>query len=155
MKRKIKNPYPSDQYKCFACSPSNPIGLKLTFEEDEEYVWAKWLPDINFQGYNNVVHGGIIATLLDEIGAWYVAVKIGTAGVTQNLNIDYLKPLYLTKGPVSIRAKLLDKIKNNARMECEVFDSGDNLCARAISTFFLYPEEIAIRRYHYPGKGAF
>ena len=115
--RKLNNPYPPKDYKCFACSPSNPIGLKLEFEEDDEFVWANWQPGENFQGYNNVVHGGIIATLLDEVGAWLVSVKIGTAGVTKTLNVEYHKPLYINKGPVRVRARLLDRDNNLATID--------------------------------------
>jgi len=71
---------------CFGCSPGNNIGLKLTFEEDDEKLYATWQPDPLFQGYLNVLHGGIIATLLDEAGAWCVYVKAGTAGVTSSFD---------------------------------------------------------------------
>ncbi|MDX2415132.1 MAG: PaaI family thioesterase [Bacteroidales bacterium] len=155
MNRKIKNPYPADEYKCFACSPSNPIGLKLTFEENDDYVEAYWDGDPNFQGYNNVIHGGIIATILDEVGAWFIGVKIGTAGVTKSLNINYLKPLYLSRGPHKARAKLQKQENNLVNLECEIFDNTETLCARAESQFFVYPENIAKKRFQYPGKDAF
>jgi len=155
MKRKIKNPYPPEGYNCFACSPSNPIGLKLSFEEDDEYVYASWIPEENFQGYNNVIHGGIIATLLDEVGAWYISVKIGTAGVTKSLNIEYIKPLYLSRGEVVLRSKLTRSEDRLATLESELYDSSEALCAKSSSVFFLYPEEIARRKFHYPGKEAF
>jgi len=155
MKRKIKNPYPSEDFKCFACSPSNPIGLKLSFEEDEEYVYARWMPGENFQGYNNVIHGGIIATLLDEVGAWYISVKLGTAGVTRTLDVEYLKPLYLSRGEVTLRSRLVDSDERNAKLECELFDSSATLCSRSRSVFFLYPEDIARKKFQYPGKEAF
>lgn len=155
MKRKINNPYPPEGYKCFACSPSNPIGLKLSFEEDDSYIYARWTPDENFQGYNNVVHGGIIATLLDEVGAWYISVKVGTAGVTKSLNIEYIKPLYISRGEVILRSRMVARDKRLITLECELFDSTDTLCAKSVSVFFLYPEEIARQKFHYPGKEAF
>lgn len=155
MKRKIKNPYPPEGYKCFACSPSNPIGLKLLFEEDDQYVYARWTPNENFQGYNNVIHGGIIATLLDEVGAWYISVKMGTAGVTKSLNIEYIKPLYLSRGEVLLRSKIVKSDKRLVSLESELFDSTDTLCAKSDSVFFIYPEEIARQKFHYPGKEAF
>jgi len=155
MNRKIKNPYPVEEYKCFACSPSNPIGLKLAFEEDDKYVKAYWEPDPNFQGYNNVIHGGIIATLLDEVGAWYIGVKVGTAGVTKSIKVDYLKPLYLNRGPVVARASMLKQEKNLVSLECEIFDNTETLCAKAESLFFIYPENIAKLKFQYPGKDAF
>lgn len=45
MKRKILNPYNKiPQHECFACSDHNPIGLKLKFYEEDEYVKANWKP---------------------------------------------------------------------------------------------------------------
>ncbi|MFZ0472834.1 MAG: PaaI family thioesterase, partial [Bacteroidales bacterium] len=79
-RRKVRNPFDPDQNLCFGCGPANPAGLKLTFEEDEEKLYAEWQPSAHFQGYTNVLHGGIIATLLDETGAWCVNVKAGTSG---------------------------------------------------------------------------
>ena len=152
--KKIRNPYPEGN-KCFACSTSNPIGLKLKFEESEKYLHATWSPSEYYQGYTNLLHGGIIATLLDEIGAWCINVKVGTAGVTSALNIRYLKPVYLTKGDISLRAEIIEKGEKSARLKCELLDSSGTLCADADSEFFLYPEEVARKRMHFPGREAF
>ena len=81
-RRKIRNPFDADQNMCFGCGPNNHAGLRLTFEEDESKLYASWEPEACFQGYINVLHGGIIATLLDEAGAWCIYVKAGTSGVT-------------------------------------------------------------------------
>ncbi|MCD4768602.1 MAG: PaaI family thioesterase [Bacteroidales bacterium] len=155
MRRKLNNPYDPAQSRCFACSTSNPIGLHLEFEESDDFVHATWQPTEYYQGYLNVLHGGIIATLLDEIGAWCVNVKIGTAGVTSELNVKYLKPVRLTKGAVSIKAGLASYDKKNANLKCFLYDGTGKLCATAESLFFLYPEEIARKRFHFPGKEAF
>ena len=80
--KKIINPYDKDLNMCFGCGTANPIGLKLLFTESDEFIHASWQPTVYYQGYPNVLHGGIIAALLDEIGGWVISVKIGTAGVT-------------------------------------------------------------------------
>ena len=52
---------------CFVCGMENPIGLKLAFYEDEGgRVIAHFTPREEYQGYPGVLHGGIIAALLDE-----------------------------------------------------------------------------------------
>jgi acyl-coenzyme A thioesterase PaaI-like protein len=53
---------------CFVCGLSNPIGLKIVFEEDHEQreVHARLsVPEI-YRSYPGIVHGGIVATILDE-----------------------------------------------------------------------------------------
>jgi len=154
-RRKIRNPFKADEYMCFGCSPGNHIGLKLTFEEDDEKLYATWQPDPVFQGYLNVLHGGIIATLLDEAGAWCVYVKAGTSGVTASLTVRYLKPVYISKGPVSVEAMLVARGEKNALLSASLFDGEGKLCAEADLDYFIYPEQIARRRFYYPGTEAF
>jgi len=140
---------------CFGCSPGNNIGLKLTFEEDDEKLYATWQPDPLFQGYLNVLHGGIIATLLDEAGAWCVYVKAGTSGVTASLTVRYLKPVYINKGPLSVEAMLVARGEKSALISASLFDGEGKRCAEADLDYFIYPEKIARSRYYYPGMEAF
>jgi uncharacterized protein (TIGR00369 family) len=153
--KKIKNPYNPTENRCFACSVSNPIGLKLTFEESEKYLHATWTPSELYQGYHNLLHGGIISTLLDEIGAWCVNVKIGTAGVTSELKVKFLKPVWLNKGDILLKAEIIEKDKKSVQLKCYLYDSTQTLCAEAETVFFIYPEEIARKRLKFPGKEAF
>jgi uncharacterized protein (TIGR00369 family) len=106
MKRVVVNPFDPEKNPCFGCGPQNPAGLKLRFEETDNEVLTIWDPVEHFQGYFNVLHGGIAATLLDEVAAWYVQVKLGTAGVTSELHVKYLHPVNLSKGPVTVTATL-------------------------------------------------
>lgn len=140
---------------CFGCGPKNPAGLKLTFEEDGEMLQARWEPDPNFQGYINVLHGGIIATLLDEVGAWCIYIKAGTSGVTSSLKVRYLKPVHISKGMITAEARLIQKKEKNALIVAALYDGDGKLCAEADLDYFIYPENIARGRYHYPGKEAF
>lgn len=54
---------------CFLCGLQNPVGLKLTFYEDPQarQVQAECTVPAKFQGYPGVVHGGIVAAILDEV----------------------------------------------------------------------------------------
>jgi uncharacterized protein (TIGR00369 family) len=65
---------------CFACGAANPRGLRLQFRlrEDAEMV-AEWTPDSDLEGYQGIVHGGIVSTVLDEAMAKIVAAKEGKA----------------------------------------------------------------------------
>ncbi|MCU0457602.1 MAG: PaaI family thioesterase [Bacteroidales bacterium] len=153
--RRIRNPFDADQNMCFGCGPRNPVGLKLTFDEDGEKLLARWEPDPNFQGYINVLHGGIIATLLDEVGAWCIYIKACTSGVTSSMTVRYLKPVHISKGMITIEARMLEKKEKNAIIGAVLYDGEGKLCAEADLDYFIYPEKIARGRYHYPGKEAF
>lgn len=155
MQRKIKNPYDPEINKCFGCSKKNPIGLKLEFEEIDDYVRALWEPGEYYQGYVNVLHGGIIATLLDEVGAWCVSVKKGTAGVTSELKVKYIKPVFMNRGKIEIRARILKTDGKYVYLNCELLDGTGKLCAESETIFFMYPEDIARRKFGFPGKDYF
>ena len=154
-RRKIRNPFDPEQNLCFGCGPANQAGLRLTFEEDDEKLYAEWQPSAHFQGYTNVLHGGIIATLLDETGAWCINVKAGTSGVTSSMTVRYLKPVYISKGAVSIEASIIGHEEKSARLFCCLFDGEGRKCAEADLDYFIYPENVARKRYFYPGKEAF
>ena len=69
-------------YNCFGCSPGNPYGLKCRFVDEGEYVTCHWQPSENYQGFFHILHGGIQATLIDEIASWAIFSREATAGVT-------------------------------------------------------------------------
>lgn len=77
---------------CFACGKDNPIGLKLLFRLEGDVYKTTFTADRSYQGYERVIHGGIIATLLDEIMARYVWVKIAAPAATAKLCINYRRP---------------------------------------------------------------
>ena len=155
MVRKIINPFDTELNKCFGCGPHNPAGLKLQFTECDGELHASWQPSEYYQGYPGVLHGGIIATLLDETAAWFVYTIIGTAGVTYGMNIRYHKPVYINEGEVRITAKLISKENKNALIFCQLLNKNNRLCAEAEINYYLYPVDIAKERYKYPGKELF
>ncbi|MHB9131875.1 MAG: PaaI family thioesterase [Armatimonadota bacterium] len=76
---------------CFACGKDNPAGLHLTFSVDDDAYVSYFVADRTHQGYEGIIHGGIIATLLDEIMARYVWTKAGPAA-TAKLEVRYRRP---------------------------------------------------------------
>src|SRR6266446_3136638 len=84
--------YQFEPHHCFACGELNEHGLQLVLHADETGCWTELtLPD-RFQGWESVAHGGIVATLLDEVMAWSVIGR-GTWGVTARLNLAFRKPI--------------------------------------------------------------
>ena len=81
-----------EDHWCFGCGRQNPIGLKLTFYEDGEHVWAPWTPKREHQGYEGIVHGGLITTVLDEVMGWAIYVRKLWA-VTGSINVRFRKPV--------------------------------------------------------------
>ncbi len=157
--QKIINPFfkigTKHDYNCFGCSPFNDIGLQLDFWEDGEELIAKWQPRKSLDGWTGVLKGGILATLIDELGGWIVMIKMKTAGVTAEMNVKYLKPMTLSKGEITVRGKIISIEKRIAKIECSLFDGEGIEYAKAQLSYFHYPERVAKERFHYPGIEAF
>lgn len=157
--KKIRNPWKDskkiDEYNCFACSPFNQSGLHLEFWEDGDELITKWNPQKKYEGWVGVLHGGIQSTLLDEIGGWIVMIKLKTAGVTSDMKVQFLKPVKVNKGELTIRGHLVETEGRLAKIKASLFDPEGQECARAQLSYFIFPEKIAKARYHYPGIEAF
>ncbi len=154
--KKLRNPFTKLQgYNCFGCSPNNQVGLHLTFTEEGDEIVSHWEPDLNYQGYFNILHGGIQATLMDEIASWTVYVKVKTAGFTSKAEIRYLKPVGMDQGPVTLRSKVKQMRRNLADIQVLLFDKNKTLCAEGILTFFTFPLEKSQHSMYYPDHREF
>ena len=157
--KKIKNPWKDPknigEYNCFACSPYNSGGLQLEFWEDGEKIITHWNPQRQYEGWIGVLHGGIQATLLDEIGGWVVMLKLKTTGVTSEMKVQYLKPVKVSTCELTIVGKLVGQEGRIAHIEASLFNGEGEECARARVSYFVFPERVAKARYNYPGIEAF
>ncbi len=81
-----------DDHYCFVCGEENPSGLHLKFTLCDGKVKTEFVPQKIFQGYKDIVHGGIIAAILDE--AMVKAARMeGKQAVTAEITIRFKNPL--------------------------------------------------------------
>lgn len=150
---KIKNPYAGMEeqgYNCFACCPTNPFGLKMEFYEDGDDIVSYWNPGENYQSWINTLHGGIQATLLDEVGGWVVTRKLQTTGMTTHLNMRYKSSIPVGKGPLEIRGRLKEMKRNFAFIEAEIRHEG-KVCSSCEMTYFTFSKEVAQKEFLFNG----
>lgn len=152
--KKIKNPWidlTDKGYNCFACAPSNPCGLKMEFYEDGDDIVSLWTPGDNYQGWLDTLHGGIQATLMDEIGGWIIARKFQTSGMTTNLNIKYKKPIPTGK---DVRIEIRGRVKEVKRMfvfiETEIIYD-EEVRSMAEMTYYTFPKDVAAKDFMFTG----
>ena len=120
---------------CFGCGPSNPCGMRLTFETDAERqrIVGRFRIGPDYQGAHGFIHGGIIATVLDEVMS-KVSRLSDVRTVTAELNVEYLKP-------VPVNAELLVEgypVRREGRQlyhEGEIRDAAGTLLVRARGRF--------------------
>lgn len=149
--KKILNPYTKiEGYNCFGCSPNNENGLQMNFVEDGDYLTCDWEPRGFLQSYHDILHGGIQATLMDEIAAWLVQIKFKTAGVTSNMNLRLKLAVPINEGPIHIRAWLKEKRRNLIDVNVELINPNGKVAASGVITYFTFPKEVAEEKLFYP-----
>ncbi|WP_372754292.1 PaaI family thioesterase [Labilibaculum sp.] len=154
--KKIINPYIKvENSNCFGCSPKNTQGLQMEFLEDGDYVISNWQPKTHLAGFKNVLHGGIQSTILDEIASWVVFIKCQTSGVTTTLNARFKNSVFTDKGKLCIRAKLISQNRRFANIHAEIINADGKVCTEAEVQYMIFPQEIAKKRFDYPGIEAF
>ena len=82
----------SDASRCFVCGTDNPIGLRLSFRAHQDGVQATFVPTDLHVGYRGLVHGGILAALVDDALAniWFVR---GQMAVTGKIEVRFRRPV--------------------------------------------------------------
>ena len=98
-----------DDGYCFVCGPKNPVGLKLKFSFNGRKIKTEFIPKKEHQGYLNIVHGGIITTLLDE-SMVKLAIAMDMPAVTAKMDVRLRKALEVGK-KVIIEAEILKNTK--------------------------------------------
>ncbi|MCD6099735.1 MAG: PaaI family thioesterase, partial [Candidatus Marinimicrobia bacterium] len=78
-----------DNNKCFVCGSDNERGLKLSFKVGDGKANTEFISPPHLQGYDGILHGGIISTILDEVMVKATGEKV----VTVELTVKFLKPI--------------------------------------------------------------
>lgn len=81
-----------DDNYCFACGRDNRCGLKLSFNYSNGKLVSEFTPSKIYQGYKDIIHGGIITTVLDE-AMIQAAIAEGLMPVTAEINVRFKMPL--------------------------------------------------------------
>ncbi|MFA6543788.1 MAG: PaaI family thioesterase [Limisphaerales bacterium] len=79
-------------HSCFVCGESNAHGLKLRFHSDGQKVHTRFTPSAEHIGFKGVTHGGILATVLDEIMVWAVAVGTRRFAYCAEMTVRFQQP---------------------------------------------------------------
>ena len=122
------------QNRCFGCGHANPGGLRLGFflTKDRRVVSFATVGDA-FEGPKGFVHGGIIATLLDETMSKAVR-SHGLVAMTRHLEVDYQRPV-----PSTEKIRLEGRVtRNEGRKhwtEASILNSDGRVLARGKGLF--------------------
>jgi uncharacterized protein (TIGR00369 family) len=129
-----------EPHHCFACGDLNEHGLHLELHTDPNGSWAELTLPQRFQGWEDVAHGGIVCTILDEVMAWSVIGR-GTWGVTARLNVAFRRPIR-TGRPIRAEGWVVEMHRRANRTAGRVIDPATGeVLATAEGTFIALPED--------------
>ena len=92
--QRIDERFAFEPHNCFACGTLNTGGLHLDLHVDGERCWTDLEIPERFQGWDEIAHGGIVATILDEVMAWSL-VDADSWGLTARLSVAFKRPVPL------------------------------------------------------------
>jgi uncharacterized protein (TIGR00369 family) len=94
-----------DDHYCFVCGEENPSGLRLKFSFNEGKILTEFTPQKIHQGYKDIVHGGIISTIIDEAMV-KAALMQGMPAVTAEITVRFRNPLVAGERAI-VEAKII------------------------------------------------
>ncbi len=128
---------------CFICGLENPVGLHLhMYETAPGVIESKYIAPEHFQGYPGVLHGGIVAALLDEVSG---RIHMGDAANPRFMFTGKLEVKYRKNVPIGKLLKIVGKAgKVRAKMAeswAGIYDENGELLAEANALHINVPED--------------
>jgi uncharacterized protein (TIGR00369 family) len=139
---------------CFGCGPANAIGLQLEFSlaEDKSSNCLTMIP-ASYEGPPGYVHGGIIATLLDESMSKAVR-QLGVTAMTRQMEIQYLRPVPSGE-EIRLVGRLLQSEGRKYWTEAKILNAKGNVLAESKGLFIAIRDREKIRGGRETAPGAF
>ncbi len=126
---------------CFGCSPNNFAGLHLEFFTNGEKI-VSWLRvPKHLSGWDQIVHGGVIATMLDEVMGWSALHLLRKMPLTKTITVEYLKPVYVDED-LTIEGRPVGNCGDReAVIQAFLYNKDGELCSKATGRFALFTFE--------------
>jgi uncharacterized protein (TIGR00369 family) len=118
---------------CFGCGDQNPKGLKLAFRLEDGVAVAEFDPDPEHQGFPNHMHGGLVATILDEAMGWAIYGK-GIWAMTARMQVRFRQPVPLDRR-LRVSARVTNQRHRLVQARAELRDEGGTLLAEGEGAF--------------------
>jgi acyl-coenzyme A thioesterase PaaI-like protein len=129
--------------ECFVCGVDNPFGLKLSFYDNGPgKVISKHTVPEHFNGYPGVVHGGVVAAMLDEtLARAFFSGAPDRFMYTAKLTTRYRKPVPTGK-PIRLEGEVIKDRGRIGEARARLFGPKGDLLAEADGMMVDIPEEV-------------
>ncbi len=119
---------------CFVCGKDNPDGMQIDFVLDDNKAYSRFEIEKRFEGWNGIVHGGIITTLLDEVMA-KACIASGYEAVTTDIETKFKKSVKVNKN-LYLEGKVINRRKKLLFTEAKI-KIDDEVYAKANAKFWI------------------
>lgn len=120
---------------CFGCGEENPIGAKLNFYKvSDNSICSTHLVPKTWGGWGKIVHGGLQTLLMDEVAGWSIVSLLDEACLTINVELNFLKPLYV-ETEVEIIGEILENKEKDILVRSFIKDQDGEICTQGLFTF--------------------
>ena len=134
-----------ETHNCFGCSPINASGLQMKFYTRDSAVISRLTVPAHLCGWDRLVHGGVISTILDEIMSWTGIYMLKQITMTKSMTVDFIKPVYINS-ELKIEGNVLEKTgKHEALLEGRMYNEKGTLCAKSRGNFAIFSPAVAKR----------
>ena len=125
---------------CFGCGDLNPNGLKLAFRLEDGVAVAEFDPEPQHQGYPGLMHGGLVATILDEAMGWAIHGR-GIWAMTARMQVRFRRSVPLDRR-LRVSARVTNQRQRLLQARAELRDEGGTLLAEGEGAFLrLTPDQ--------------
>ena len=111
-------------------------------EKDEAVAYYK--PEKHLAGFPGILHGGIQATLLDEIAFWVMFGLYKKMGFTTNMEVQYKRPLSMDN-KVELRGEIVEKTEKFVKIKCWLLNSKNKICTEAFVEYVIVNKKLWMR----------
>lgn len=119
---------------CFVCGEKNPAGLQTRFYVEDGVVKTDLRPQPHHCGFTNVLHGGVIAAVLDECMGWAAARAIGRMCITADLRVRYMMKVPADR-MMTVCSQVVRANRRLSHVEGRIVDENGELYVRAEGRF--------------------
>ena len=134
-------PLPNLDPHCFACGQENPSGLKMKFETNGEKIRSRIIVPEHMRGWNNIVHGGVLSTICDEIMSWAAIVLLKRFILTKNMNVRFLRSVEIGTRLTAQGFVKKQSSDRHAIMKAVITNPDGDIVADSRGEFILFTEE--------------
>lgn len=129
---------------CFGCGSGNAMGLRMKFYSDGRSVASSLIVPGHLCGWREVVHGGIVATILDETMGWSAIYLMKKVVLTKRLTVDFLKPTLVNQA-LFVEGRVADRPDDrHVVIQAEILTQDEEISARSEGLFTLFSLDDAV-----------